>query len=105
MKKNVIKMAAAAICVVAAGMGGFNAYNVANQSTADLLLADNVEALSAGDSDEPGDTSSDFDFETAAMIRQCPFTSDISCSYNYNGQTKNVSSRTYIGQRGTYYEP
>lgn len=49
MKKNVIKMAFAAVCVVAAGMGGMKAYNTANQSEADLLLAENVEALSAGD--------------------------------------------------------
>ena len=48
MKKNVIKMAVAAVCVVAAGMGGMNAYN-ANQSEADMLLSENVEALSSGD--------------------------------------------------------
>lgn len=45
MKKNVIKTAFAAVCVVAAGMGGMKAYNTANQSEADLLLAENVEAL------------------------------------------------------------
>ena len=49
MKKNVIKTAIAAVCVVAAGMGGLKAYNAANQSEANLLLAENVEALSAGD--------------------------------------------------------
>jgi len=49
MKKNVIKTAFAAVCVVAAGMGGMKAYNTANQSEADLLLAENVEALTAGD--------------------------------------------------------
>ena len=52
MKKNVIKTAVAAVCVVAAGMGGLKAYNVANQSEADMLLAENVEALGLGD---PGD--------------------------------------------------
>ena len=46
MKKNVIKMAVAAVCVVAAGMGGMKAYNAANQSEADMLLSENVEALS-----------------------------------------------------------
>lgn len=50
MKKNVIKMAIAAVCVVAAGMGGMKAYNAANHSEADMLLAENVEALSSGDS-------------------------------------------------------
>lgn len=49
MKKNVIKMAVAAVCVVAAGMGGMKAYNAANQSEADMLLAENVEALTFGD--------------------------------------------------------
>lgn len=50
MKKNVIKTAIAAVCVVAAGMGGMKAYNVATQSQADLLLAENIDALSDGDS-------------------------------------------------------
>ena len=49
MKKNVIKTVIAAVCVVAAGMGGMKAYNVANQSEADMLLSENVEALSSGD--------------------------------------------------------
>ena len=49
MKKKVIKMAVAAVCVVAAGMGGMKAYNAANQSEANMLLQENVEALSAGD--------------------------------------------------------
>lgn len=49
MKKNVMKTMVAAVCVVAAGMGGFKAYNATNQSEADMLLSENVEALSAGD--------------------------------------------------------
>ena len=49
MKKNVIKTAIAAVCVVAAGMGGMKAYNTANQSETDMFLAENVEALSYGD--------------------------------------------------------
>lgn len=49
MKKNVIKMALAAVCVVAAGVSGMKAYDSANQSEADMLFAENVEALSAGD--------------------------------------------------------
>ena len=49
MKKNVIKMAVAAVCVVAAGMGGMKAYNAANQAETNMLLTENVEALSAGD--------------------------------------------------------
>ena len=49
MKKNVIKTVIAAVCVVAAGMGGLKAYNAANQSEADMLLSENVEALSRGE--------------------------------------------------------
>ena len=54
MKKNVIKTAIAAVCVVAAGFGGVKAYNAANQSEADMLLAENVEALSSGDASSGG---------------------------------------------------
>lgn len=54
MKKNLVKTMVAAVCVVAAGMGGFKAYNAANQSEADMLLAENVEALSSGDGDDGG---------------------------------------------------
>lgn len=49
MKKNVIKMAIVAVCVVAAGIGGLNAYNATDQSETNLLLAENVEALSQCD--------------------------------------------------------
>ena len=44
MKKNVLKTMVAAVCVVAAGVGGMKAYN--NQSEVNVLLAENVEALS-----------------------------------------------------------
>ena len=49
MKKNVIKMAVAAVCVVAAGVSGMKAHDAAIQSEADMLLSENVEALSRGD--------------------------------------------------------
>lgn len=49
MKKKVIKMAVAAVCVVTAGVGGMNAYDAANQSETDMLFAENVEALSSGE--------------------------------------------------------
>lgn len=52
MKKNVIKTVFAAVCVAAAGMSAFKAYDKHNENlaVADVLLAENVEALSAGDS-------------------------------------------------------
>lgn len=56
MKFFNVKTAIAAVCVVAAGFGGVKAYNAANQSEADLLLAENVEALSAGEGKD-SDTS------------------------------------------------
>lgn len=46
-------MAVAAVCVVAAGVSGMKAYNAANQSEADMLLSENVEAISAGDTNDP----------------------------------------------------
>lgn len=49
MKFFNVKTAIAAVCVVAAGMGGFKAYNAANLSETDMLLAENIEALSSGD--------------------------------------------------------
>ena len=49
MKKNVMKTMVAAVCVVAAGMGGFKAYSFANQSETSMLLSENVEALSCAD--------------------------------------------------------
>lgn len=57
MKFFNVKTAIAAVCVVAAGMGGFKAYNAANLSETDMLLAENVEALSSGDNDNTGGIS------------------------------------------------
>jgi hypothetical protein len=49
MKKNVMKTMVATVCVVATGMGGMKAYNAVNLSKTDMLFAENVEALSAGE--------------------------------------------------------
>ena len=57
MKKNVIKTVIAAVCVVTAGMGGFKAYNVGNQSEAYMLFAENVEALSVDEQQDQNDCS------------------------------------------------
>ena len=57
MKKNVIKTVVAAVCVVIAGMGGFKAYNVVNQSEAYMLFAENVEALSVDEQQDQNDCS------------------------------------------------
>lgn len=71
--KNFMKTAVAAVCVVAAGMGGFKAYNAANQSQADLLLAENVEALSDPDGStnntlKSGDWHSNFVLDTVWYV-------------------------------------
>ena len=50
--KRKLKLALASVCVVAAGFGGMKAYNAANQSETDLLLAENVEALTHGETKE-----------------------------------------------------
>ena len=54
MKKNVLKSAFAITCVVAASMGGFKAYEQHNKNvaTVNMLLAENVEALSQADNGE-----------------------------------------------------
>lgn len=52
--KKTMKTMVAVVCVAAAGMGGMKAYNTANQSEADMLLAENVEALSSGDASSGG---------------------------------------------------
>lgn len=49
MKKKSLKTVIAAVCVVAAGMGTYKAYNTTNESEGNMLLAENVEALSQGD--------------------------------------------------------
>lgn len=70
MKK--MKTMLAAVCVVAASMGGFKAYNVANQSEADMLFAENVEALS--------------NWEDRAHEQGCCFYAPgYNCYYWYNG--------------------
>lgn len=52
MKKNVLKSAFAITCVVAASVSSFKAYDQhdKNVAAANMLLAENVEALSVGDS-------------------------------------------------------
>ena len=55
MKKNVMKTLVAAVCVVAAGMGGLNAYSSSNQAKANMLLAESVEALSDPDGNDGND--------------------------------------------------
>ena len=49
MKKFSLKAVFATVCVVAASVSGFKAYNMANKSETSLLLAENIEALSAGE--------------------------------------------------------
>lgn len=46
MNKNVYKTMVAAVCVVIAGMGGTKAYNAGNQSETNMILSENVDALS-----------------------------------------------------------
>ena len=49
MKIKIVKAAFATAGVVAVGVSCFKAYNASNQSESSMLLAENVEALTAGD--------------------------------------------------------
>lgn len=49
--KKIMKTMLAAVCVVAAGVGGFKAYNAVNQPGMYMFIAGNVEALTAGESE------------------------------------------------------
>ena len=102
MNKKVMKTAFAAVCVVAAGISGMNAYNSANQSRAEQLLAANVEALSYD--------YLAYEAECAAIL-QCPYSAPSeTCTYWYNGG-KNSGTRPYYTNQGdksanmqAYYE-
>lgn len=100
MNKKVMKTAFAAICVVAAGISGMNAYNSANQSRAEQLLAANVEALSDNYLAQEQEYN---------MIRQCPFpAANETCSYYFNGTNYPRYNYTNQGDRSdnmkAYYE-
>lgn len=83
-----MKTAFAAICVVAAGISGMKAYNNANQSRSDMLLAANVEALSYGDNFESPEQEYD-------AIRQCSFAAqNEKCSYISQGTMYSVDDYT-----------
>lgn len=45
-----MKTMLAAVCMVAAGVGGSKAYNAVNQPGVYMFIAENVEALTAGES-------------------------------------------------------
>lgn len=79
MKFFNVKTAIAAVCVVAAGFGGVKAYNAAAQSETDMLLAENVEALTAT---EGGifDWTEFIRLCNSAAIKQCPW----KCKYPDN---------------------
>lgn len=70
MNKRTMKTMVAAVCVVAAGMGGFKAYNAAKLPEFDMFLAENVEALTAGESE--GD----------CVMSQCAFGGYDVCYYD-----------------------
>ena len=92
MKKNVIKTAIAAVCVVAAGMGGMKAYNVATQSQADLLLAENIDALSDGDSGGSGNSGVQIPCVPTGNVNDtCTFT-----VIDASGNSKDVTTPGYV---------
>lgn len=97
MKKNVIKTAFAAVCVVAAGLGGLKAYNAANQSQVDMLLAQNVEAISKGDcTGKHSITAEDY-------LSNGDSSSNNSSSNSKDGSTWSEIGTTTKTSRGTAY--
>lgn len=50
MNKNVFMMTVAFGCAVATGINVLNTYNASNQLEANILLAENIEALSSNES-------------------------------------------------------
>ncbi len=96
MNKKVMKTAFAAVCVVAAGISGMKAYNIANESRTDLLLAANVEALSAGESFSSPQQEYD-------AMHQCEWRAyNEICSYYSVNQTYNRYHYTHQADRSDY---
>ena len=75
------KTVIAAVCVVAAGFGGMKAYSNANQSQTDMLLAENIEALSCSEAQDQYD-----------QTRQCPYSSSDDCTYTKCDGTPDTKS-------------
>lgn len=71
MKKKVFKTMAAVVCIAAAGMGGMKAYNAANQSKINMLLMENVEALSQNEVIDCIDKCCDYDDSSTACEYKC----------------------------------
>ena len=75
--KRKLKLALASVCVVTAGFGGMKAYNAANQSEADLLLSENVEALSSSESRVRGF----YEIKTGPCPRPCSYKKWVRCEF------------------------
>ncbi len=83
MKKSVIKSAFAVVCVVAASMTGFKAYEQNNNlSAANMLLAENVEALSQPEGDEAQS-------DNTRVVRQGQEKTKVDCKRLVNGKKEN----------------
>jgi len=95
MGKKIIKMSVAAVCVVAAGVIGMKAYNVADQAKVNMLLAQNVDALSAGDYIETELAEQEqWDFNNI-IATMCPYSSSHTCY-------KDITIPNAIGSAGQY---
>lgn len=89
-----MKTMVAVVCVAAAGMGGFKAYNAANQSEADMLLAENVEALSSGEGGTtPIKCYTSFEYEAGAGVVDCTTCTSIA---NYTDKWYNIHDYCYV---------
>lgn len=89
MKKNVIKTAIAAVCIVVAGVTGMKAYNVANQSKASILLAENVDAFCSSEP-EPDDDFGNYTRPRNGYV------------YKSNPSSKKTCYRHYVDKNKTH---
>ena len=72
-------MSVAAVSVVAAGVIGMKAYNVADQAKVNMLLAQNVDALSAGDYIETELAEQEQWDLNNIIATMCPYSSSHTC--------------------------
>lgn len=104
MKRIVVKSALAITCIVAASVSGFKAYEQHNKNVAaaNMLLAENVEALSSGDASWVSwlknftKVGSKF-CGVVSGLYICYEVADALYGNHYGWDTQQVTSQEYVG--------
>ena len=89
MKKNIFKSVFAVAAIAAVGLGSYKAYGsyvASNMSEADLLMAENIEALALSD---PGDEGN---YQWSAPIQCSKKSSRTYCVCEENGKGNSCSN-------------